>query len=85
MDGGRQLVGAVDEAADGQVVEDAVRGGRVQAGCQRQILQAGRLAALGQSIKQADQAVDDLNGGLAVVAFGFSRTSHREMISHRVK
>ena len=28
-------LGAVDEAADGQVVEDAVRGGRVQAGASR--------------------------------------------------
>jgi len=54
----------VDEAADGQVVEDAVRGGRVQARLLADFLQRDGLLARGQDIDQLEHALQHLDAGL---------------------
>ena len=56
--------GAVDEAADGQVVENAVRGGGVQAGALADLLERYCFLARGQHVDQREHAFQDLDAGL---------------------
>jgi hypothetical protein len=56
-------LGAVDEAAGGQVVEDAVGGGGVQAGLLADFLQRDGVLTRGQHVDQREHALDDLDGG----------------------
>jgi hypothetical protein len=53
---------AVDEAAGGQVVEDAVGGGRMQAGLLADLLQGDRFLPRRQHVDQREHALDDLDG-----------------------
>jgi hypothetical protein len=56
-------LGPVDEAADRQVVQDAVRGGGVQPGLLADLLQRHGLLARGQHVDQREHALDHLDGG----------------------
>ncbi|MNT18134.1 hypothetical protein D3C72_1533160 [compost metagenome] len=49
--------GSVHKAADGQVIEDAMCGGRVQAGDFAQLFQRHRLLARGEYIQQCEHAL----------------------------
>jgi hypothetical protein len=66
-----ELVGAlfdpIHHPRGDQVVEDAMSGGRMQAGALGEILQADWLGPFGQGVEQADHAVDDLDGCAAGV------------------
>ena len=55
--------GPVDEAAGRQVVEDAVRGRRVQPGAFADFLQRDRVLVRGQHVEQAEGALEHLDGG----------------------
>ncbi|MNT26312.1 hypothetical protein D3C72_1618760 [compost metagenome] len=54
---------AVDEAADREVIEDAVRGRRVQPRLFADFLQRDRFFARGQDVDQREHALDDLDDG----------------------
>ena len=54
--------GPIDEAADGQVVENAVRGRGVQAGGLGDFLQRDRVLVAGQHIEQRKRALQHLDG-----------------------
>ena len=75
-----ELVGArfgtIDEPGGHQIVQDAVRGRRVQPGAARQILQADRIGLVGECIEQRHQPLDDLDRGLAVVGRRCAGSGH---------
>ena len=56
--------GAIDKAANGQIVEDAVRGRGVQAGALADLLERYRFLARGQHVDQREHAFQDLDAGL---------------------
>ena len=59
---------AVDQAVGGQRREDAVRGGRMQPGVLRDLLQAERLRMRGQHVEQLHHPRDDLDRVLLVAS-----------------
>ena len=56
--------GPFDQAPQHQIVEDAVRSGRVQAGAFADVLERDRLFVLGQHFKQIKHAFEHLHAGL---------------------
>ena len=55
--------GAIHKAANGQIVQDAVRGGRMQAGFFADFFEGNRFFARRQHVQQRKHALDDLDGG----------------------
>ena len=55
--------GTVDKPADGQIVEDTMSGGRVQACLFADLLEGDGLLAVGKHIDQRKHALDHLDGG----------------------
>jgi hypothetical protein len=56
-------LGPVDEAAGGEVVQDAVGGGRVQPRLLADLLERDGVLARGQHVDQREHALDHLDGG----------------------
>jgi hypothetical protein len=57
----RAGIGAVDEAAGHHVVQDAMRGGRMQFRALREFLQADGIAVSGERVQQPHHAFDHLD------------------------
>src|SRR6185295_13407788 len=64
---------AVDHAVGRHRGQDAVRGGRMQAGVLRDLLEAERLGMLREHFQQPHHAVDDLDRALVLVVGGHRR------------
>ena len=62
--------GAVDEAFEHQIVQDAVRGRRVQPSLARQVLEAGGVGLARQRVQQRHHALDHLDRGLVAIGGG---------------
>ena len=71
----------VDEATDGQVVQDAVRRRGVQAGLLADLFQRDRIGVGSQHVEQAERALQHLYRRCLVFALCHARDCHRSRSS----